>query len=124
MHTAIITAKLGHGEFDVIDSNWGYTQQVNRHELDPWTQLADSNSALRVAIWRVGQGQRYGHHSRPDGVAAPQHAYPEPDSDTGRDCAATAADPTNIPRLRRPERPVIARQAGARNRVLLRRPAV
>jgi hypothetical protein len=55
MHTAIITANLGNGHFNVIDSNWGWNERVHRHELDPYTQLAAGNSALRVAIWRMGQ---------------------------------------------------------------------
>jgi hypothetical protein len=55
MHTAIITANLGGGHFNVIDSNWGFSERVHRHELDPYTQLASLDRALRVAIWRVGQ---------------------------------------------------------------------
>jgi hypothetical protein len=78
MHTAIITANLGHGEFDVIDANWGYTQQVNRHELDPWTQLADSNSALRVAIWRVGQVSTTATTPAPTGLPLRSTHTPSP----------------------------------------------
>jgi hypothetical protein len=54
MHDAIITANRGGGNFNVIDSNWGYTEQVNHHELNPWNLIA-GRRWLRVAIWRMGQ---------------------------------------------------------------------
>lgn len=54
MHTAIIVKNLGGGEYDVVDSNWGWTQQIHHHVLNPYSLLVPG-SGESVQFWRMGQ---------------------------------------------------------------------
>lgn len=54
MHTAIIVSNLGGGTFDVVDSNWGYTERVHHHHLNPY-RLIVRGTGESVQFWRMGQ---------------------------------------------------------------------
>ena len=53
MHSAIVVNNLGNGVYDVIDSNWGYDEKVQRHRWDVRATLA-KYPARELAIWRLG----------------------------------------------------------------------
>jgi hypothetical protein len=54
MHTAIIVKNLGGGNFDVVDSNWGFTEQVHHHHLNPYSLIV-RGTGESVQFWRMGQ---------------------------------------------------------------------
>jgi hypothetical protein len=53
MHTAVVVShSSGSTVFDVVDSNWGWTNTVHHHTFDPYA-LARAHG-LTVHIWRMG----------------------------------------------------------------------
>jgi hypothetical protein len=53
MHTAVVVGHApGSNVFDVVDSNWGWTNTVHHHPFDPYA-LA-SQHGLSVHFWRMG----------------------------------------------------------------------
>src|SRR4051812_15977382 len=54
MHTAIVVSNLRGGNFDVVDSNWGYAQLVHHHHLNPY-KLIVAGTGESVQFWRMGQ---------------------------------------------------------------------
>lgn len=58
MHTAVVVANLGGGNFDVVDSNWGLPHhQVHHHHWNPDRSVQAGES---VQIWRMGQAGQVG----------------------------------------------------------------
>jgi len=80
MHTAIIIRNLGGGRFDVVDSNWGFTERIHHHVLAPQTLIQRRGES--VQFWRMGQDSA----PAPAPVAgqpAPPVAQPAPTPPTG-----------------------------------------
>ncbi|MNH58495.1 hypothetical protein D3C73_102960 [compost metagenome] len=50
LHTAIIVANKGGGNFNVVDSNWGLNEIVKQHDFNPYTWAPSGN----IKIWRMG----------------------------------------------------------------------
>lgn len=53
MHTAVVVAhRAGSTVFDVVDSNWGWTNVVHHHTFDPYALAR--RYGLSVHLWRMG----------------------------------------------------------------------
>lgn len=50
LHTAIIISNLGGGNFNVVDSNWGYDGIVRQHNFNPYSWAP----GVDTRIWRMG----------------------------------------------------------------------
>lgn len=84
LHTAIIRApRKTDGTFDVIDSNWGNNELVQRHNFNPYTWASGSI----IKIWRFGTPG-----STTSGSSALRHS--DVDKNNASDLILTTAEPT------------------------------
>jgi hypothetical protein len=54
MHTAIVlNHQVGSNSFDVVDSNYGWTEMVSRHSYDPYASAARSGLVAQSGVWEA-----------------------------------------------------------------------
>jgi len=68
LHTAIVLANYGGGNFSVIDSNWGNNSLVQRHSFNPYSWAASKPGGGIVKIWRMGTVSSGGSGTSPVGT--------------------------------------------------------